>query len=187
MALNKKNRKHSKIDNLPQDLKDTVEYMLMTGATYSDVVDYLAGHGVSLSMSSVCRYAQGYLAGLEQLKIARENMSRMMEEINKYPNIDTTKAIEHLASHNLLNTLSQLPEERWQELDAKDLVKQSTALIRAAAYKSRIDLQNKTELAAAWEVAHDVIFDTLAQDEPELYQRVMEYANQRKADAAEGP
>lgn len=185
MALKKKNRKHSKIDKLPDDLRETVEYMLMTGATYDVVVDYLSSHGVSLSASSVCRYAQGYLAGLEQLKIARENLSRMMEEINKYPNIDTTKAIEHLASHNLLNTLSQMPEERWQELDAKDLVKQSTALIRAAAYKSRIDLQNKTDLEAAWDVVHDVIFDTLAQDEPELYDRVMEYAKQRKESVAE--
>lgn len=181
----KKNRKHSKIDSLPQDLRETVEYMLMTGATYADVVDYLSGHGVSLSVSSVCRYAQGYLAGLEQLKMARENLSRMMEEINKYPNLDTTKAIEHLASHNLLNTLSQMPEEKWQELDANEVVKQSTALIRAAAYKSRIDLQNKTDLDAAWDVVHDVIFDTLAKDEPELYERVMEYANQRKATAAE--
>ena len=181
----KKNRKHSVIDGLPQDLKDTVEYMLMTGATYSNVVDYLQTHGVSLSVSAVCRYAQGYLAGLEQMQIARENLSRMMEEISRYPNLDTTKAIEFLTSHNLLNTLSQMPEERWQELDAKDAVKQATALIRAAAYKSRVDLQNKSDLDAAWDVVHEVIFETMALDQPDLYKQVMEYAKQRKESAAE--
>lgn len=181
----KKNRKHSVIDGLPQDLKNTVEYMLMTGATYMNVVDYLYEHGVSLSVSAVCRYAQGYLLGLEQAKIARENLSRMMDEINKYPNLDTTKAIELLASHNLLNTLSQMPEEKWQELDAKDVVKQATGLIRAAAYKSRVDLQNKSDLDAAWDVVHEVIFNTMQLDQPELYRQVMDYAKQRKAEAAE--
>ena len=181
----KRNRKHSVIDGLPQDLKDTVEYMLMTGATYTNVVDFLSQHGVSLSVSAVCRYAQGYLAGLERTLIARENLSRMMEEINKYPDLDTTKAIELLASHNLLNTLSQMPEEKWQEMDAKDATKQATALIRAAAYKSRVDLQNKTDLDAAWDVVHEVIFNTMALDQPDLYKQVMDYAQQRKA-AAEG-
>ncbi len=176
----KRNRKHSVIDGLPQDLKDTVEYMLMTGATYIDVVDYLFIHGVSLSVSAVCRYAQGYLAGLEQAMIARENLSRMM---NKYPSLDTTKAIELLTSHNLLNTLSQMPQEKWQELDAKDAAKQATALIRAAAYKSRVELQNKSDLDAAWDVVHEVIFNTMAMDQPELYNQVMEYARQRKAAA----
>ncbi len=182
----KPNRKHSVIDRLPQDMRDTVEMMLMTGAIYTDVVQYLAQHGVSLSVSAVCRYAQGYLAGLEQTRIARENLGRMMEEINKYPNLDTTKAIELLTSHNLLNTLSQMPQEKWQELDAKEATKQATALIRAAAYKSRVDLQNKSDLDAAWDVVHEVIFNTMALDQPELYKQVMDYAQQRKAAAGDG-
>lgn len=56
------NRKHSKIDTLPPEMKATVEEMIMDGsATYSDIVTYLEQQGYSLSVSSVCRYAQGYL------------------------------------------------------------------------------------------------------------------------------
>ena len=55
------NRKHSKIDTLPPEMKATVEEMIMDGsATYSDIVTYLEQQGYSLSVSSVCRYAQGY-------------------------------------------------------------------------------------------------------------------------------
>lgn len=54
------NRKHSKIDTLPPEMKTTVEEMIMDGsATYSDIVTYLEQQGYSLSVSSVCRYAQG--------------------------------------------------------------------------------------------------------------------------------
>lgn len=57
------NRKHSKIDSLPPEMKATVEEMILDGsATYSEIVDYLQEHGYSLSVSSVylllaqCRY-----------------------------------------------------------------------------------------------------------------------------------
>lgn len=60
------NRKHSKIDTLPPEMKATVEEMIMDGsATYSDIVAYLEQQGYSLSVSSVCRYAQGYVENLQ--------------------------------------------------------------------------------------------------------------------------
>ena len=40
------NRKHSKIDTLPPEMKATVEEMIMDGsATYSDIVTYLEQQG----------------------------------------------------------------------------------------------------------------------------------------------
>ena len=40
------NRKHSKIDTLPPEMKATVEEMIMDGsATYSDIVAYLEQQG----------------------------------------------------------------------------------------------------------------------------------------------
>lgn len=37
----RRNRKHSKIDGLPPDLKATVQQMLLDGDTYSEVIAYL--------------------------------------------------------------------------------------------------------------------------------------------------
>ena len=69
------NRKHSKIDKLPPEMKATVEEMILDGsATYTEIVDYLQEHGYSLSVSSVCRYAQGYVENLQTLQIAQANL-----------------------------------------------------------------------------------------------------------------
>ena len=72
------NRKHSKIDTLPPEMKATVEEMIMDGsATYSDIVTYLEQQGYSLSVSSVCRYAQGYVENLQTLSGASLTVSVM--------------------------------------------------------------------------------------------------------------
>ena len=76
------NRKHSKIDTLPPEMKATVEEMIMDGsATYSDIVTYLEQQGYSLSVSSVCRYAQGYVENLQTLQIAQANFRNMLDEL----------------------------------------------------------------------------------------------------------
>ena len=78
------NRKHSKIDTLPPEMKATVEEMIMDGsATYSDIVTYLEQQGYSLSVSSVCRYAQGYVENLQTLQIAQANFRNMLDELER--------------------------------------------------------------------------------------------------------
>ena len=49
------NRKHSKIDALDPALRETVEQMLLSGSTYSEIVDFLGDNGVGISVASVCR------------------------------------------------------------------------------------------------------------------------------------
>ena len=139
-------RKHGKIDDLPPAVKDTVEQMLLSNCRYAEVVDYLADKGISISPSSVCRYAKNYHANVQLLNIAQENMQRMMAEMDKYPDLDTTEAIVRLMSQNVFNALANAPEEAWTEVRLDKLLKESNALIKAAAYKKRIDLQNQTDV-----------------------------------------
>ena len=40
------NRKHSKIDALDPALREAVEQMLLSGSTYSEIVDFLGENGV---------------------------------------------------------------------------------------------------------------------------------------------
>lgn len=44
------NRKHSKIDALDPALRETVEQMLLSGSTYSEIVDFLGANGVGTSL-----------------------------------------------------------------------------------------------------------------------------------------
>lgn len=55
--MKKRNRKHSIIDGLPSDLKDAVDEMIKANFPYHEIVDYIQKNGVSISISSVQRYA----------------------------------------------------------------------------------------------------------------------------------
>ncbi len=46
---------------------------------------YLEQQGYSLSVSSVCRYAQGYVENLQTLQIAQANFRNMLDELNATP------------------------------------------------------------------------------------------------------
>lgn len=177
----RRNRKHSKIDGLQPDLKATVQQMLLDGDTYSEVIAYLQTQGVSISLASVCRYAQAYLAEHEALMLANANLQRMMEEVSKYPDLDTTEAIIRIVSHNLLNVLSNTSEEDWQEIDLSKLLKETNALVRASAYKKRIALQNQDALDTGLDAVKGLVFAELAKERPDLYRQLAEYVDGKKA------
>ena len=110
------NRKHSKIDNLPDDLKGAVEQMLLSGSTYSEIVDFLKENEQSISVAAVCRYARAYNANVEQLRMTNENFKNIMRELNNYPDLDTTEAIIRIVSGNVFNRLANTEEEDWNEV-----------------------------------------------------------------------
>ncbi len=177
-----RNRKHCKIDKLPSDQKDAVDQMLLGDYTYTEIVDYLAANGVPLSQSSICRYARGYLGDLQKLNMVQENMRGMMEEINRYPDLDTTEAIVRLTSHNLLRTINDLPSERWQEVDVKDLLHQANGLIRAAAYKTNVDMKTRTDYEKGMLAVKEYMYDTLAKENPKLYGQLAAFLNEKIAE-----
>lgn len=179
-GMKKRNRKHSIIDRLPPDLRDTVEQMLLTGATYPNIVEYLGEHGVAISKSSVCRYAEGYHASVQQVMMARENFRMMVKEFEKHPDVDMTKAVETLATHNVMNLLANMPEEKWQEVGADKVLREAAAIIRAVAYKKRLDTQNQSDYEAGFEAAKEIAYSALAKERPELFAEVSEYINQKK-------
>ena len=169
----RRRRSSGVIDQLPEDQRYTVEQMLLAGESYREVVEYLATQEVSLSQMAVCRYARKYLATVEQMRLTQENMRMVMEEMNKYPDIDTGEAILRLASQNVLNAISSVPEEDWEGIDPQKLLKEATGLIRAASYKRRIDTQLKSDRETALEATQGLLADVLARKHPELYDQVV--------------
>ena len=174
------NRKHSKIDALPEDLKSAVEEMLLTGSTYSDIVQFLKDNEQSVSVAAVCRYARAFNANMEQLRMANENFKNMMDEINRYPELDTTEAIIRIASGNVFNRLANAEDADWDELKLEKLLKETNGLIRATAYKKRIELQNKEIRDTAIDEMKGLMFQEMAKDNPDLYKSVVAYLNSKK-------
>ena len=165
------NRKHSKIDALPEDLKSAVEEMLLTGSTYSDIVQFLKDNEQSVSVAAVCRYARAFNANMEQLRMANENFKNMM---------DTTEAIIRIASGNVFNRLANAQDADWDEVKLEKLLKETNGLIRATAYKKRIELQNKEIRDTAIDEMKGLMFQEMAKDNPDLYKSVVAYLNSKK-------
>lgn len=179
------NRKHSKIDALDPALRETVEQMLLSGSTYSEIVTFLGENGVGISIASVCRYAQAYQANVQMLAVVQENFRRMMDELERYPNLDTTEAIIRLTSQNLLNALANASEEDWQGVSVDKMLREANALVRAAAYKKRVEVQNQDTTEAGLDAVRTLVFQAMAKERPDLYAEVTKFLAAKKAEGLE--
>ena len=175
------NRKHSKIDALPTDVKSAVEEMILGNYTYRDVCNFVRDTAnVTISEAAVCRYAQGLNATVQDLRLASENMRTLTEEMAKYPQLDTTEGIARLVSHKVLAAVRELSEDALKDADPLKLIDRCTGLIRAVAYKNDSDVKVKNLKAGAFESFKEDIFDAMAKEAPELYKELVRFITARK-------
>jgi len=186
MSGEKKRRSTGKVDRLPPELKDTVEQMLLTGSTYREIVAFLKENGEEMSQMAICTYAKKYLATVEMINIAQNNFSMLMDEMNRYPDIDTSEALIRLSSHHVINALTNVDEEQMKEVPVDKLIKETNGLIRAAAYKKRIEVQNRDSYETGLEAVKSLVFEAMARENPELYKQVSAFLNKKKGEGLEG-
>ncbi len=180
----KRKRSVGKIDRLTPDLKGTVEQMLLTGHTYKEIVNFLKDNGEELSQMAVCTYAKKYLATVEMVNIAQNNFSMLMDEMQKYPDLDTSEALIRLTSHHVINALTSLSEEQLQDVPVDKLIRETNSLIRAASYKKRIEVQNQENIEAGLDAVKALVFEAMAKEKPELYRQVNEFLIQKKKEGS---
>ncbi|MBQ8171782.1 MAG: DUF3486 family protein [Oscillospiraceae bacterium] len=175
-----RNRKHSKIDALPCDIKEAVEQMILGNYTYRDVCNFVKETAnVTLSEAAVCRYAQGLNATVQDLRLASENMRTLTEEMSKYPQLDTTEGIARLVSHRVLEAVRSMDDDALKEADPLKLIDRCTALIRAVAHKSESDVRVKNLKDVAFESFKEDIFEAMAKEAPELYSQIVQFINSK--------
>ena len=176
----KKNRKHSIIDSLPADLKEAVDEMLRSDFTYREIVEYIKSNGTEISMSSVQRYAAGLNETLQSLRMAQENFRAIMDETEKYQNLDVTDGILRLLSSQIFDAINKMPSESLANVDFETLTKNAVALTRAAAYKKNLELKNKEIIDVGSEQFQSLIFEAMSKEEPELYNKVKKFLKEKK-------
>lgn len=178
--MKKKNRKHSIIDGLPSELKDAVDEMIKSDFTYHEIVDYIRKNGVEISMSSVQRYASSLNETLQSLRLAQENFRAVMEETEKYKNLDVTDGILRLLSNQVFQAINQIPEEQVQNTDFETLMKNAVALTRAVAYKKKIDVDSRDALENGAEQFQGYIFEAMSEERPELYKELKKFIKEKQ-------
>ncbi len=157
MSGENRRRSIGKVDRLPPELKDSVEQMLLTGSIYKEIVAYLKENGEEMSQMAICTYAKKYLATVEMINVAQSNFSMLMDEMNRYPDLDTSEALIRSASHHVMNALTNVDEEQMKEVPVDKLIKETNGLIRAAAYKKRIEVQTRENYEAGLEAVKGLV------------------------------
>ena len=122
----------------------------------------------------------------EMINVAQSNFSMLMDEMNRYPDLDTSEALIRLASHHVMNALTNVDEEQMKEVPVDKLIKETNGLIRAAAYKKRIEVQTRENYEAGLEAVKGLVFEAMAKEQPELYRQVSAYLNKKKQEGMEG-
>ena len=178
--MKKKNRKHSKIDSLPNDIKEAVEEMIKSDFTYREIVDYIKNQGFEISQSSVQRYASGLNETLQSLRMAQENFRAVMEETEKYKNLDVSDGILRLLSNQVFQNINNMSEDQMNDVNFETLMKNAVALTKAIAYKKKIDVDTKTVLENGMEEFQAAIYEAMAQERPDLYRELKKYLKEKK-------
>ena len=180
----KRNRKHSKIDMLAPEVKSTVESMITANYTYREIVEYIKDcTGEMISQAAVCRYAQGLCESLESIRYAQETLRAVNDEINRIPDMDTTEGMIRILSHIMLTNVQQLSDEDFKKVDPMKLLKQSSELIRVAAYKSNLDLKNRDITEMGFDAVKEKVFTAIAKKYPEDYARLSSILDELAAEA----
>lgn len=154
--------------------------MILGDYTYRDVCNFVRETAnVTLSEAAVCRYAQGLNASVQEIRLASENMRALTEEMQKFPQLDSTEGIARLISHKVLQAVQQMDEIALKEADPLKLIEKATALIRAVSLKNSTDIKTANLKNVAFESFKEDIFDAMAKENPELYKAMVQFINSK--------
>lgn len=181
MGRRRRNRSHPVIDCLPPLQRATVQQMIVDHKKYWEIVAYLKSQGVTLSKSAIGVYARRYLETVEQLHVAQENFKAILEEVERYPELDTTEVLLRISSHKLLGALVNIKDEDLEKMEAGDIVSSINALSKATAYKKQVDIRGKSELEKAKDAYKALLFSTISKRRPDLYQQILDVLNEEEA------
>ena len=122
------------------------------------------------------------MESLEALAVSQESIRAMMETAAKVPEVDAVEIINRIAGQKIVQAIINKPDEEWTDLRLDKLLKEANGMTKAVAYKQRIDLQNKEDVAAATDELRAEFFAALGTDYPDLYRSLFKYwtAGQRR-------
>lgn len=145
----KRTRINSKIDQLPEEIKSSVDFMLSdTSNSYESISIWLKTKGYEISKSSVGRYALRTNKVTQRLLEAQKQTEALLNVAKKNPDTDYTDAALRILMNGLINKLA-IAEEEFDEMDLDKAGRLITAISRTQVYKDRVkqDMKKKIELA----------------------------------------
>jgi len=163
-------RSHSKIDQLPQDLREAINDAIVNERlTYKDITMMIKNAGHDISQKSVERYGRKFIGKLESITRAREQ-ARSIIETSAGLKLDMAEASSMVAFQLLMDMLVNTNSE--------DVDKNTLAAIRTLATLERSAVSReklKFEFDKGVEMAATKVKDSLKEElkqHPELLEKI---------------
>ena len=179
MASYKRNRTNSKIQQLPDEIRQVVEDMLLdTSNTYLDISNYLREEGYDVSKSSIGRYAIKTNSAIRKLEEAQQQTKMLVEAIKKDPNADYTEGAMRIITNELTQRFATA-EEEWDDMALDKAARVMVSLSRTKVYKDKVKQELKTKMELAFEQMEADLMK-LIKDDPQLSKSLKEVLEQAK-------
>ena len=65
------------------------------------------------------------------------------------------------------------------------MLRQANALVRAAAYKKRVEVQNQDAAEAGLDAVKSLVWEAMARERPELYRQVSEFLSSKRQEGTQ--
>ena len=160
-----KNRSHSKVAKLPDEIRAAVDRKIMSGTTYQEIVDYINKIGEPISLASVGRYGQKFMAKMERLRLAREQAKVVVESAKDGPALETVEAANQMAVQVILERLIEMDDIK--EAKSTDVLKALALLERSAVQREKLKFDYNRGVDVASEQIKNGLKEELAK-QPEL-------------------
>lgn len=145
-----KYRINSKINQLPDEIKNAVDDMLSdTNNTYLDISNWLKEQGYDISRSAVGRYSLRTSKTVSKVNEMMQQSKAIAEIVNRNPDVDFAKGGRLMALNRMAERLNTASDEEFDELSLEKAARLIASLSRAEtqAVKAERDYRKKVELA----------------------------------------
>ncbi len=180
-------RSHSKVDQLPQELREAINDAIVNKKmTYKDITRLINEQGHAISQKSVERYGKNFLTKLDRISTAREQAKAIIET-SADSKLDMAEATSTVAFNLLMDMITNAMSE-GKELDKLTLEAMRTlaTLERSAVSREKLRFEFDKGVKKAITTVKAELSEELKQH-PDVMERIGEILNQVELDLKQQP
>lgn len=174
--MGKKNRVKSRVSELPEEIKRTLDEMLLDiNVTYTEIAEEITKKGYPISKSSIGRYALRQNKAAQRLKEACETTKTLVEAVKENRDLDASEAATTILIDALMKRLATA-EEEFENMPLDKAGRLIVQLQRSAVYKEKFKLEYKRGVADALSKLKEELKIEL-RHQPDLFKKMCELAD----------
>ncbi len=142
-------RKHHKITQLPPEIVEEVNRLLVNGETYEGIAQWLRQKGHEVGKSSVGRYSKDFLNRLERLRVVRDQAKAIVEDDPDAPATQMAEAANNLAMQLVMEILMEADIGSLKGEKLSQVLKAAAQLQRSSVAIEKLKMEFNKGVAAA--------------------------------------